>query len=200
MSVRASAAYDALFVTRELSRFADGAAAVELHLFAYLACLVSIYAQQPAEAWEYPFVATPAGAPYSEVLAAETDDLRAAGRLIDAGPLLVLSTPGRDEVELLSEFSATRARTPFLEAACAAASLLPLPAVANAVTQEPGLRHALGIDSSRELLGGVQLMLVDEQFAAVTEALAERAVGRQDLLVPATLWLSYLNASSRHAA
>jgi hypothetical protein len=200
LSARAGAAYDALFVTQALSRFAGGAAAVELHLFSYLACLVSVYDRKPADGWSYEFVATPAGAPFAEVLAQETDRLRAAGHLLDAGPLLVLSEPGQAELPLLSDFTFIRERTPYLEAACAAASLLPLPTVANAVSQEPGLRHALSAEATRHLLGDAELILVDEQFGAVTEALAERSGERHDLLVPTTLWLSYLNASSRHVA
>lgn len=200
MSVRAGAGYDALFVTETLSRFAGGAAAVELHLFSYLACLISLYDHRSVEEWLYPFVATPAGAPFAEVLAQETEQLRAAGLLLDEGPLLVLSEQGQVELELLGGFSSARARTPYLEAACAAASLLPLPTVAHAVSQEPGLRHALGADASRELLGDAELMLVDEQFGAITEALAERSGEHRDLLVPTTLWLSYLDATSRQVA
>lgn len=200
MSTRAGAGYDALFVTEALSRFAGGAAAVELHLFSYLACLVSVYGERPAEDWLYPFVATPAGAPFAEVLAEETDRLRAAGRLLDEGPLLVLSDDGRAELELFGDFASVRPRTPYLEAACAAASLLPLPTVAHAVSHEPGLRHALSAEASRQLLGDAELMLVDEQFGAVTEALAERSGEHRDLLVPTTLWLSYLDASSKQMA
>lgn len=173
---------------------------MELHLFSYLACLVSVYDRKPTDAWSYEFVATPAGAPFAEALAQETDRLRAAGHLLDAGPLLVLSGRGQAELPILGGFSFTRERTPYLEAACSAASLLPLPTVANAVSQEPGLRHALSAEATRHLLGDAELTLVDEQFGAVTEALAERSGERRDLLVPTALWLSYLDASSRRVA
>lgn len=111
----------------------------------------------------------------------------------------MLSVAGWAELELLGGFSSAEARTPYLESGCAAASLLPLPTVAHAVSQEPGLRHALSAKASRELLGDAELILVDEQFGAVTEALSERSGEHRDLLVPTTLWLSYLDASSRVA-
>jgi hypothetical protein len=200
LSARAGAGYDALFVTDALSRFADGAAAVELHLFSYLACLIAVYDGRGSQEWQYPFVSTPAGAPFAEVLAEEADRLRAAGRLLDAGPLLVLSDLGKSELEALRSFPSAELRTRYLEVACSAATLLPLPTVAHAVSQEPGLRHALSAHAPRQLLGNAELMLVDEEFGAVTEALVERPGEHHDLLVPTTLWLSYLDATSRQVA
>jgi hypothetical protein len=200
VSSRSGAGHDALYISNALSRFAGGAAAVELHLFAYLACLLSIYGGRTAERWRYPFVATPAGAPFAEILAAETDGLRAAGMLLDEGPLLVLSDDGRELLDSLGELSSSRDRAPYLEAGCSTASILPLPTVAHAVAAEPGLQNALQATAPRELLGDAELTLVDEQFGAVTEALAERVADRGDLLVPAALWLSYLDATSRQLA
>lgn len=193
---RSDSGHDALYISDALYSFAGGAAAVELHLFAYLGCLMSIYDGRSADQWHYSFVATPAGAPYAGALAEETDRLRAAGMLLDQGPLLTLSDQGRELLGSLSDLNSGRSRSPYLEAACAVASVLPLPAVANAITAEPGLKNALAASAPRELLGDAELTLVDEQFGAVTEALAERVSERPDLLVPTALWLGYLNASS----
>lgn len=200
MSSRPGAGHDALYISGALSEFAGGAAAVELHLFAYLACLLSVYDGRPAEEWRYAFVATPAGAPFAEVLATETDRLRAAGMLLDEGPLLILSDDGRELLASLGELSSSRHRAPYLEAGCSTASILPLPTVAHAVAAEPGLQNALQAAAPRALLGDTELTLVDEQFGAVTEALTERAPDRGDLLVPAALWLTYLDATSRQLA
>jgi hypothetical protein len=200
VSARAAAGYDALYVCDALSRFAGGAAAVELHLFAYLACLISVYDGRGPQEWQYEFVSTPAGAPYAETLAQESDRLRAAGRLLDSGPLLMLSSVGRDDLDAFRQFGSNRARRPHLNAACSAATLLPLPTVAYAITQEPGLRHALSARAPRTLLGDAELLLVDEQFRAVAGALVDQGGEHHDLLVPTSLWLSYLDASSRAAA
>lgn len=201
MSSRPEAGYDALFVAGALSAFADGAAAVELHLFAYLACLLSIYDGRSPEEWGYSFVATPAGAPYAESLAEQTDSLRAAGMLLDDGPLLIVSERGREFQDSIVGFSFNRGRAPYLEASCSTATVLPLPTVAHSVAAEPGLQNALQASAPRELLGDTELILVDEQFAAITETLVSDARdnrdGGDDLLVPATVWLSYLDASSR---
>ena len=197
MSSRTDSGHDALYISEALSSFAGGAAAVELHLFSYLACLLSVYDGRAADQWRYPFVATPAGAPYAEVLAQETDRLRAAGMLLDQGPLLTLSDRGRDLLATLAGLSTGREREPYLEAACAVASVLPLPTVVHAVTAEPGLRNALHANAPRGLLGETEVTLVDEQFGAVTEALAERVPEHTDLLVPTALWIGYLDASTK---
>jgi hypothetical protein len=200
MTSRSGSGHDALFISRALASFAGGAAAVELHLFAYLGCLMSIYDGRTPSQWQYSFVATPSGAPYAEVLAGETQRLRAAGMLVEEGPLLAPSRQGQELLESLRDLSASQERAPYLEAACAAASVLPLPTVAHAVAAEPGLQNALGAHAPRELLGDAELTLVDEQFGAVTEALAERVAEKADLLVPTSLWLSYLDAVSKGAS
>lgn len=200
MSAQGSAGFDALFITDALSGFAAGAGVVELHLFAYLACLVSIYDGCEASDWQYEFVATPAGAPYAAALAAECDRLRATGLLVDQGPLLKLSPLAEADITVIRRFATARARTPYLDAACSAATLLPLPNVTNAIANEPGLQQALRQHGSKELLNQTELMLVDTQFRAVSDALAERPGTHADLLVPTTLWLGYLNATTRAVA
>jgi hypothetical protein len=199
MSARANAGFDSLFITDALSTFADGAGVVELHLFAYLACLISVYDGSDVSSWGYDFVATPAGAPYADTLASECDRLRATGLLVDHGPLLRLGQQAEEDFEVIRQFASTRKRMPYLEAGCAAATLLPLPTVTNAISHEPGLQQALTHNGSKELLHPAELMLVDAQFRAVSEALNKYSGTHSDLLVPTTLWLSYINATA-HAA
>jgi hypothetical protein len=200
VSAKANAGFDALFITDALSAFADGAGIVELHLFAYLACLLSIYDGRDVSSWDYDFVATPAGAPYADALASECDRLRAMGLLVDHGLLLRLGPQAHDDLTVIREFASARARIPYLDAACSAATLLPLPTVTNAISHEPGLQQALSQHGSKELLNQAELMLVDAQFRAVSEALTEHSGEHSDLLVPTTLWLSYINATAHTVA
>jgi hypothetical protein len=200
MSSSVSAAFDALVITDALDRSADGAAAAELHVLAYLACLISFYDNRHPDAWAYGFSATPAGAPYAHVLAEECDRLRAAGRLLDEGEVLVLSSAGAEDLEALAEFSSCRARLPYVEAACASATLRPLPTVADALAYEPQLQRALDRRAPRQLLTPTGLMLVDGQLRAVARVLGERSPIKRDLLVPTTIWLNYLRSSGEHSA
>lgn len=194
-----AAAFDALAVTSALERSAHGAAVAELHIFAYLSCLIGIYNGTTPQLWQYDFTATPAGAPYAHVLDREVDRLRASGRLLDSGDLLVLSQLGADDLEQLRSFPSLRARAPYVDAACATASLQPLPSIADAIAQEPQLQASLGLHGSRELLSDSGLLLLTRQFSVLKEALAERGPASQDLLVPAAVWLGYLAAVARAA-
>lgn len=188
-----TSAFDALAIARHLERIAGSAAAVELHVFAYLACLLSVYDGRGPREWGYSFSATPAGSPFATSLADATDRIRAAGWLVDRGPSMVLSSAGLSELEALSAFPSQAPRLRYIEAATSAATLLPLPAVADALMYEPQLRRALDyLASSDELLDAQGVDMLMEQFIAISDALAETAPERGDLLVPAVVWLSYL--------
>jgi hypothetical protein len=84
-------------------------------------------------------------------------------------------------------------RDRYLEAATATALMLLLPSVPEALTYEPQLKRALAWTANRELLEPEGLQLVRHQFEAITEALDnEGADAREDLMVPAVVWLAYL--------
>jgi hypothetical protein len=81
----------------------------------------------------------------------------------------------------------------YLDAASATALAIPLPAVADALSFEPGLRRALRFVKVRALLDEAGIALLEEQFAAVHAALADRGAAQEDLMVPAVVWLTYLS-------
>lgn len=193
------AANDALLIVEALERDGGGAMEAEIHAFAYLACLLAVYDGRSPAWWEYRFTATRSGAPYAHVLADTTDELLAAGAVVVGERGLVLSARGRSERELLGALSLS-VRTRYLEAATATALMLPLPSVPAALTLEPQLRSALAWTSARELLEPEGLRLVHEQFEAISVALeTDRDVLREDLMVPAVVWLAYLLEADERA-
>jgi hypothetical protein len=200
MSLRIAAAFDALAVTSALTATAGGAAVSEIHVFAYFACLLGVYEGKTPDEWQYAFTATPAGAPYAHILGEEIDRLRAAGRLLEAGDVLVLSTVGEREHETLQQFGSLVERSRYISAACATTHLRPLPSVADALSYEPQLQDALSLSGSRELLSTAGQLLLAPHFAGLREVLAELAPKSEDLLVPASLWLSYLAVSGQRAS
>jgi hypothetical protein len=197
VTTRTSAGFDALAITGYLERTAGGAGAAEIHVFAYLACTLSLYDRRSPSEWLYGFSATPAGTPYSPVLAEECDRLRASGRLIEEGEALVLSEVGRRDHDTLRSFLTITYRVTYLEAACAASALLPLPSVRHALSFDPQLAAALLTGGPRELMQPERVALVSEQLHAVREMLHEHSPQTHDLLIPTMVWLTYLSESRK---
>jgi hypothetical protein len=197
MTTRASAGFDVLAITGRLASTAGGAAPAELHVFSYLACLLSLYEGRAPELWSYGFAATPAGTPYAVSLAEECNRLRAAGHLIDQGEVLALSADGARELRELRTLRLLSDRDRYLVASCAASTLLPLPAVADALSFEPQLQRALRSSSTRELFKPAGLVLLQRHFGALSDCLRQRSPDTADLLVATTVWLTYLAVVGR---
>ena len=198
MTVMVSAGYDALMIANRFQQMGERVAIAELHLFAYLSCLLTHYGREDPEFdWSYDFVATPSGAPYAPALDEESQRLRAAGRLIGNGTALGLSAEGARELETLSALSVCEGRTKYLETACTASTLMPLPTINYAVSREPQLRRALQQSATRKLLVSAGIQLLREHFLAVERAIRERSSSSSDLLVPTAVWLEYLVREDR---
>lgn len=188
----AAASFDALRLCAEISAASGaGAAAVEIHTFAYLGCLLSVYEDRPPAEWGYGFRVTPAGAPYSDELDSAMKTLRAGGMFVNYGHAFDLSSPGRADLELLCTHATNRARLRYLSSAAGTALLMPLPAVTSALSREPQLQEFLGAPTSRDLLDEVGVDAVKAHFEVITRVLADRDLG-DDLTVPASLWLTAL--------
>jgi hypothetical protein len=190
-----SASFDALVIAQELTASGDGVTSTEVHVFAYLACLLAMYDGHSPPWWDYQFVGTKIGAPYSAMLADAVDLLTATGSLQQSAGVLSISKRGRDDIAALSIFDSYAPRTRYLEAACQCALTIPLASLGEILRAEPQLRSAVSLMQSRELLDEMGVALLETHFAAVRRALAD--VGSEaaysDLMIPATVWLTYLS-------
>jgi hypothetical protein len=180
-------------LTEHVERSVKGIAHAELHVLAYLAALLSVYAGRPPDAWEYDFTATPSGAPYSHALASEIDRLRASGLIADRGLVLSMTELGTDTLRALSRFESCTERSAFVEAAAACVNFIPIAGVSDALTYEPQLQRVVTFAGSRRLFDHSGIILLSAHFHAVREAIDERRGPSQDLLVPAIVWLTYLS-------
>jgi hypothetical protein len=191
MNYRAS--YDILALLYYLSSTVDGADESELHVFSYLACLLSIYAGQPASDWGYDFIASPAGAPF----AADLDD--ALGWATNVGFVACnegrwrLTADGASEFSTLSELFTHRRRLAFIEPACASTLSIPLGWVRRGIDQTPALRSASRRDSRRYLSDEAAFDALYDQFGVLRRVVRDDVT---DLLVPAVLWLEYLASAT----
>lgn len=184
------AAYDVLTIVARLERILGGVTRSELHLLAYVACLLSIYRRFPAAEWGYGFIRSQWGAPFSSHLERAVDSLSASG-LLDVYSEIIMSTPpGQKFVTFLDGISEHQWRTEFLQGACDSALAMSLGAMRGALHYEPGLRGASVHQQPRTLLASGEESALYEQFGAVTEVIGPEV---QDLMVPSVVWLTYLN-------
>jgi hypothetical protein len=188
-----NASYDVLALLHHLSSSVDGADEAELHVFSYLACLLSVYAGQPANDWGYDFIASPAGAPF----AAELDDaVRWAanvGFIAPVGPRWQLTAEGTVEFSALSELSTHHRRLKFIEPACASTLSIPLGWVRRGIDQTPALHSAARRDSRRYLSDEAAIDALYDQFDVLKRVIRQDV---SDLLVPAVMWLEYLASAT----
>lgn len=192
--LNAYSSFDVLSVVTRMQPLVGGVLSSELHSFTYLACLLSLYAGRPAADWQYSYASTANGIPFSQDIEESSAFLRACGLLGTDGPFISVSDRGRRSYRLFASLSQNREREPFLEAACSSVLVLPVGAIHDALLNEPGLRQAVALSSSRTLLESPGLRLLYEHFNVIRKVLGPQS---RDLLVPASVWLSYL---SRRAA
>lgn len=185
------AVFDALYTGSILQRHFGNVARGELHLFTYLACLLSIYSGKAADDWAYGYAGTRMGAPFSAELDSAIEDVLRNG-MATGDEFLNISQSGLLEVTELGSMSFFSTRIIFLDAACCSVLALPVGIVRDALSQEPNLRPISRLGTSRRLLDQAGLDLLYEHFDAL-----RNAVGTvPDLMVPATVWLSFLAQSS----
>jgi hypothetical protein len=100
-----TAYYDALAVSRQLENQLGDVAVAEVHLFAYLACLLALYKGHSPSVWGYAFAVTDYGYPFSGEIQNAIDihlKTRCLLRSTTSGPeYLNVSPEGVREFEVL---------------------------------------------------------------------------------------------------
>jgi hypothetical protein len=185
----ALASFDALELTDQLT--ATSASEGELHMLAYLSCLLAVFDERHPSWWGYGFTATKAGTPFATSMRQAVLDGTRAGFLVLEERVLTLSERGGHELQSVRPLILNQRRERYLEAAAATALTMPLPAVSNSLSYEPGLRGALRFMRTKSLLDETGITLLEAQFEQVGEALGGSA-GKDDLLVPSVVWLTFL--------
>lgn len=189
--------YDAVAITSKLQGTFDRTAISEIHLFAYLACLLSLYRGCAASDWGYEFVATENGSPFSADLEDAVASLIVEGLGEESERYLVLTAEGQTVCDDLSEFERNRWREEFLSASCASVLALPLGAIRSAMVTDHDMRLASELQDTRRLLTETAVEDLHEAFEALSE---EIGIHVRDLMVPAVVWLNYLAQVERDAA
>lgn len=191
--VNPEATYDSLYIVQRLEESLHGVTEGEVHLLGYLSRLLGLFRGVPTAEWGYRFARTNSGAPFSREIADALNELQLSGQLRvmaqDAVAPIACTEEGKALVGMLDDLELSRSRRPYLEAACSSASAFPVATIRQAIRCEPTLKSASGHASPQELLSGPSLELLYEQFDALRQVLGGAP---SDLLVPSSVWLSYL--------
>ena len=150
--INPTAAFDCLSIARRLQSSLKNSAPGEIHLFAYLSCLLSLYGGQAASSWGYSFAGTQHGSPFSPELNGALEDLLALGLLSSEGQYLMVAQEGTEEYGELRRLSQNLMREKYIEAACSSLLSLPVGLIRSALSEEPMLRPSTKLGSTRALL------------------------------------------------
>ena len=193
MSGGVEASFDVSVVCSSLERDLGGLRPAEIHSLCYLARLLAVYDDWPERSWGYDFASTKAGAPFSPRLDEAIALMVATGTLAEARETVTLSGRGRDVLERTGRLPSLARRLRCLEPACSVTLTMPLPAVTDALTQEPQLRAALSLQQTRPLLDENGLGVLRPHIDGIRMVTADIQASGVDLLVPATVWIAYLD-------
>jgi hypothetical protein len=183
------ATFDVLRMVRNLDGALGGVAQGEVHLFAYLSCLLILYRGRPVSDWGYTFVNTEWGTPFSRDIAQALDELAGFGLLLKADVLYRINEEGAELCAGLSTLDQNAERIPFLDAACASALAISAGTIREALQVEPSLSMARTRGRADMLLSGPATHLLYDQFADLSAVIGVQV---SDLLVPSVVWLTYL--------
>lgn len=181
--------FDALAVLAEAPSSTLPMSVVEMHLLAYLACLLSLYRGRPISDWGYSFAITEEGFPFSADLEAAREAAVALGNAAEVIPGLIepIHDRLREELEAVLGFSPFAYRLELLKVASQCAVTLPSGSVRDAISRSPGVAQPFRNRQRGPLLQTADIELLHEEYFAVKGVLGGDP---RDLLSPATLWLS----------
>lgn len=180
--------YDCLLMLTAVPRSVAPLSSVELHLFAYLACAISVLQGHPAGDWGYGFILAGTGRPFSPAINnAERIVLtrNLAGR-DDRGLLHAHQPAARNEVKLLSNFGFVGQRQTWGRTAVECALALPVGSIRQAMLSQPGVSQAVELHQARALMSADDVARIHRERQEVETLVGKTA----DILAPAVAWLT----------
>lgn len=187
--LKPEATFDALYLVSDLTARLGSATLGEINLLSYLSCLLSILDKWPASQWGYSFAGLENGAPFSPELQEATSHLIHSGFIAAGDVGLQLSSSGSDQVATLKEMVSLAARQKYLKTACLTLRVFPIGQIRKAMSMEPGLRPLRIAGGTKPLLTDAALDQLYDDFDALIAAAGQY---NQQLLIPASVWLSFL--------
>jgi len=193
MSPNPEATFDTIFLACRLQRRTSSFSASELHMFAYLGCLLWIYSGSSVSDWGYGFVGTELGAPFSQKINEAYEQLLKRGIILSIKEnQLQIVTEAEDRLNDTIPFLGNKERAKCLDAAFASTIALSTGIVSTALSNDPELSRARELPAKRSLLEEAGCRRIYLQFEALRNCLK---LPSNDLRLPSVVWLTALYTS-----
>jgi hypothetical protein len=189
-----AAYFDTLSLGERMSDLVEGFSRPELHLFAYAACLLSLYEGQPVADWGYEFVSTKNGLPFALEIDEAIDTGLGLGLLHTHGALIVLTADGRTELLSLREMEGSKTRDRYLAGAGDALLVFNPGNIREAFNYDPSISYLKKGNRTDWLL---TTPVVERLYGNFQQLRAALAYDARDLSVPLVSWLKYLIQTGR---
>ena len=193
MIQNSDATFDFLILASRMQKRNDSFVIPEIHLFAYLSCLLWLYRCQAVSDWGYSFVGTEFGAPFCVEIDSAATDLLERGYIQRIDGRFQITELAKQRIEIFTTLEMNFDRLECLNAACSSTSFLSTGMVRHAMLQEPELRRSQDRPSSRKLLEESAISQIYAQFDVLKSAIARPT---NDLRLPAVVWLTALKKST----
>ena len=187
------AIFDTLYIGSKVESKLEDFSLYEIQFFSYLSCLLSLYDGSPLSFWEYGFVKTSMGSPYSiEIKEAWLFLVGKSSIEKTTEGYTKLTDKGRDEISFYLTLHSFKQREKYLDSACRSLSLIPISYIKDAINNEPVLKSARSV-TKKYLLdeNSPATHVLYSQFGMLKEALKEKDY--KDLLIPAVVFLESLS-------
>jgi hypothetical protein len=202
MESNPDAIFDALYISRNLQRKIDDFSMYEVQFFSYFACLLSLYDGNAVDSWNYGYIKTEFGSPYSSDIHKAVTILKINDffkEIDEANNYFVLTEKGDRFLSYQEDNIASIVwRRKYLNAACESISLLPLGNIKEALNDEPVLSSAGQSTSKKNLLQDTNpaTKVLYSQFKSLRAALEGKY---DDIIIPAVVWIQALVESTKKA-
>lgn len=162
---------------------------IELHLYAYLGCILGLFRGHAVGDWGHPFAVTSEGFPFSAQLETARSFAITKGLIVEDGRGMMTARRQEISAELdkLLTLGPWTDRRLWLRAATQCALAFPIGSIRAAMNQTPGLATSVLLGQRRYLLQDDDIALLYDEYKIVRSALG---AGTMDLLSPAVIWLS----------
>lgn len=195
MQVNPAAIFDILFISKNLKQKYRDLSFNELNFLSYFACLMSLYEGNPVTGWGYTFYKNDNGVPVSSAIAEAVEVMTGNTELMENGGYYGITEYGEVNLKEYNNISMFIQRKKFLSAVCECLLTDTIVTLLSALSHEPVIEESkihelkpLNTDRNSALA------LLHSHFDIIHEVVGIK----QELYVPAYMWLQYLKLNKRN--